>query len=213
MMMRLLPVKLLRWVEMIIVFVGIPLSLCWDFIPRHKIVTLWVVAALCLLILLLDESFDRSRFRFNAYSHWPQLLLRLAIIAGGLVLYTAHFEPQHIGGFLRRDPVLWGRIMLIYPLFSVLPQELVYRAFFFHRYRSLFPSERVMVLANAALFSFGHILFRNWAALAGAFIAALLWADTYRKSGSLPVVSIEHALYGSVAFTLGIGRYFYAPTF
>lgn len=195
------------------IFAGIPVFLYGDFIPRHKIMALWVVCAGCLLCLLLDRSFDRGRFRLNAYHQWPRLLLRLAIIAGGLALYTMLFEPQNFAIILRRDPALWGRIMILYPLFSVLPQELVYRAFFFHRYGPLFSNEKLMILTNAALFAFGHILFRNWVALMGAFIGGLLWASTYRRSGSLLVVSIEHALYGSLAFTLGIGHYCYSPDF
>jgi len=68
-------------------------------------------------------------------------------------------------------------------------------------------------VTNAVLFAFAHILFRNWVAVIGSFVAGLLWATTYLKSRSLLVVSIEHALYGNFVFTLGIGYYFYAPDF
>ena len=103
--------------------------------------------------------------------------------------------------------------MISYPVLSVVPQEIIFRAFFFHRYSSLFAHRRVIILINGALFAFAHILFRNWVAVIGSFVVGLLWAMTYLESRSLLVVSIEHALYGNFVFTLGIGYYFYAPNF
>jgi membrane protease YdiL (CAAX protease family) len=114
---------------------------------------------------------------------------------------------------LRHNPALWALIMVTYPVFSVVPQEIIYRAFFFHRYGPLFENKKVGVVTNAALFAFAHILFRNWVAVIGAFAFGLLWALTYLGSKSLLVVSIEHALYGNLVFTLGIGYYIYAPDF
>jgi membrane protease YdiL (CAAX protease family) len=73
--------------------------------------------------------------------------------------------------------------------------------------------KKLSVLTNAALFAFAHIFFKNWVAVIGAFAAGILWAMTYLGSRSLLVVSIEHALYGDLLFTLGIGYYFYNPDF
>jgi len=62
------------------------------------------------------------------------------------------------------DPELaaaWVLIFILYPLFSVYPQELLYRTFFFHRYRPLFGGGWGMVIASALAFGFVHIIFRN----------------------------------------------------
>jgi membrane protease YdiL (CAAX protease family) len=103
--------------------------------------------------------------------------------------------------------------IITYPILSVVPQETIYRAFFFHRYSSLFKTKGIGVLANSLLFAFGHILFKNWVAIVGSFIASLLWATTYLGNRSLLIVTIEHAFYGNLAFTLGIGDHFYSPDF
>ena len=208
-----MPMKLVRWIEMAGIFLGVPLLLLGDFIPRHKILVLLAVCIACLVLLLRDKTFDRSRFRLNGFSNWRTLSMRFAIIASCLALYTVLAEPGNALGLLRHNPAQWALIMITYPLFSVVPQEIIYRAFFFHRYSSLFVHKRVSVVTNAVLFAFAHILFRNWVAVIGSFVAGLLWATTYLKSRSLLVVSIEHALYGNFAFTLGIGYYFYAPDF
>ena len=99
--------------------------------------------------------------------------------------------------------------MLFYPFWSAYPQELLYRGFFFYRYRSLFKHEIAMHLTNALLFSLCHLMFMNWVALVGTFYASFVFSYTYRDSKSLLAVSIEHALYGNMIFTVGLGQFFY----
>ncbi|NTW66247.1 MAG: CPBP family intramembrane metalloprotease [Nitrospirae bacterium] len=205
--------KLARWIEMAGIFVGVPLLLSGDFVPRPKILALLAVCTACLVLLLSDKTFDRSRLGLNGFRNWRTLFLRFAIIGCCLALYVVLAEPGNVLAILRHKPALWALIMITYPVLSVVPQEIIYRTFFFHRYSSLFAHERVSVLTNALLFAFAHIIFRNWVAVIVSFIASLLWAMTYLGSRSLLVVSIEHALYGNFAFTLGIGYYFYAPDF
>lgn len=205
--------KLVRWIEMSVIFVGVPLLVSGDLVPRHKIIGLLAVCIASLVLLLRDKTFDRSRFGLNGFCDWRKLFLRFVVIAGCLALYVVLAEPENLLAILRRKPALWALILIAYPVLSVVPQEIVYRAFFFHRYGSLFTHERLSVVVNAALFSFAHILFRNWVAIIGSFVAGLLWATTYLGSRSLLAVSIEHALYGNFAFTLGIGYYFYASNF
>jgi len=208
-----MPMKLVRWVEMAGIFLGVPLFLLGDFVPRHKIIVMLAVCIACLVLLLRDKTFDRSRFRMNGFRDWRTLSMRFAVIASCLALYTVLVEPGNFMAILRHNPMFWALIMITYTFLSVVPQEIIYRGFFFHRYSSLFAHKTVSVIINAALFAFAHILFRNWVAVIGSFVAGLLWAATYLGSKSLLVVSIEHALYGNLVFTLGIGYYFYAPDF
>jgi membrane protease YdiL (CAAX protease family) len=99
--------------------------------------------------------------------------------------------------------------MVLYPLLSVCPQGIIYRGFFFARYRELFPSGMALLLASAAVFSFSHIIFRNpWSVLL-TFIAGLLFAWRYEATGSLLAGNLEHALYGCYMFTVGLGALFY----
>jgi hypothetical protein len=41
------------------------------------------------------------------------------------------------------------------------------------------------------------------------FFGGYLFAYTYAKTRSLLLVSIEHALYGCLLYTIGLGRFFY----
>ncbi|HYA86536.1 MAG TPA: CPBP family intramembrane glutamic endopeptidase [Nitrospirota bacterium] len=211
--MSMIPRKLVRWFEVGGIFVGVPLLLMGDFVPPPKSLVLLAVCISCLVLLLRDKTFDRRRFGLNGYHSWRTLLIRFVIIASCLTLSLVLVQPGIVLATLRHHPALWMRIMIAYPVLSVVPQEIIYRAFFFHRYGSLLAHENISIVANAVLFAFAHILFRNWIAIVGSFVASLLWAMTYVRSRSLLVVSIEHALYGNIVFTLGIGHYFYSPDF
>ena len=205
--------KLTRWIEMAGIFLGVPMLLYGTFIPHLKSTVLLAVCIICLVLLFRDRTFDRSRFGLNGFCDWRMLVMRFAIIACCLSLYTVLVEPESAWSILRHNCSRWSLIMITYPVLSVVPQEVIYRVFFFHRYGPLFKEKRTSVLANAVLFAFGHILFRNWVAIIGSFVASLLWATTYLGSRSLLAVTIEHALYGDLMFTLGIGNHFYSPDF
>jgi membrane protease YdiL (CAAX protease family) len=207
------PMNLIRWIELIGIFVGVPLLLVVDVVPGPKSIALLAVCVVSIILLLRDKTFDRRRLGFSSFRKWRTLAKRFVIIASCLALYTALTEPWHVMAVLRHNPVFWTSIMITYPVLSVVPQEIIYRVFFFHRYGALFANKKLSVVTNAALFAFAHILFRNWVAVIGSFVAGLLWTTTYLGSKSLLVVSIEHALYGNLVFTLGIGYYFYASDF
>jgi len=139
------------------------------------------------------------------------VLLRALVIAAGLFALTALTSPSALFGFPRHRPVVWAVVMVLYPL-SAYAQELVYRPFFFHRYGRLFASRRQTIVASGLLFGWAHIMVNNVLAMGLASIAGLLFASTYARSRSTMLVSLEHALYGDIAFTIGLGSVFYSTT-
>jgi membrane protease YdiL (CAAX protease family) len=93
---------------------------------------------------------------------------------------------------------------------SVYPQEVIWRAFMFHRYRSLFRRRWAIIGASAIAFGHAHIVFHNWLAVGLCVIGGVLFARTFDRSRSTLAAWIDHALYGCLVFTIGIGRYFYS---
>jgi membrane protease YdiL (CAAX protease family) len=65
------------------------------------------------------------------------------------------------------------------------------------------------VLASALLFGTAHIFLGNFVAPVMSFFGGILFASTYARTRSLALVAIEHALYGDMIFTVGLGQYFY----
>lgn len=89
------------------------------------------------------------------------MVLKAVVVAFLLVIGVLVFAPEQIFNFPFRKTGLWLLVIILYPFLSALPQELIYRAFFFHRYHLIFYSERRMVLASVWAFAFMHIIFGN----------------------------------------------------
>ena len=99
--------------------------------------------------------------------------------------------------------------MLLYPLFSAVPQGIIYRAFVFHRYGELFVKQWAMIAASGLAFCYAHIYFLNPVAIVLTLGGGIMFAHTYMRSGSLWLSVMEHGFYGDFVFTIGLGHYIY----
>jgi uncharacterized protein len=200
--------------EFLVLYVALPLAYRFSPVRVPALPVLWVVSGYALWQLLRDPHFDRTRlWNFGQLaSHLGVMLLIFAVVAAAIWLGVHRFAPDLEWSFVRRQPVFWAIVMVAYPVLSVYPQGLLYRAFFFERYRILFPGYWTMILASAAAFGFLHIIFRNSLAVVLTFAGGVLFATRYAETGSLATSSFEHALYGCWIFTIGLGQYFYHGT-
>lgn len=196
--------------EALTVFVGIPLLFYWELVPIHKIVALLIVAVFCGYQLWNDPDFGiQQLIRSTRHSVSKDLLLRLPLVAGGLAVLIALFHADQFFAFPAEHPVWWLTLLVLYPVLSALPQEFIYRTYFFHRYDSLFTVKYGTIIVSALAFAFLHVVYDNWWAVGLSFIGGLLFAITYTRTKSLFWVTVEHVLYGWLIFTLGFGNYFY----
>jgi uncharacterized protein len=174
---------------------------------------LWLVSAYCLVVLWRDPTFSRRQL-WNTGPLAANLATILGIFAGiaaFLATCVYLFVPHLLFEFVRQNPAFWAIVMLFYPVISVYPQSIVYRAFLMHRYQPLAPSPVALILLSAAAFGLMHIVFRNPVAVSLTALGGILFAWRYYQTRSLFVSSFEHALYGCFLFTIGLGRFFYAP--
>ncbi len=202
------------WAEMLLLFAGLPI-VC--ILLRREVigmvVPLLLVAGLfSWLWLKRQPGYDLKRLWIGpAFSR--HILPRIALFVPLGVLLTGlsyWILPDYFLVFPRYTPLIWALVMVLYPVLSAYPQELVFRAFFFERYRPLFKTDFAMILASAVLFGFAHAFLGNWIAPVLAGIGGILFGRTYLRSGSLVIASLEHGLYGDLLFTLGMGWFFYA---
>lgn len=198
--------------EAIVLFVGLPLLFYWDIIPLPKILVLVVVAGYCGYRLWQDPTFTKGILIKTQRSDITKvILLRTIVVILTIVGLIWLVQPESFFAFPKESPFLWMVVMVLYPFLSVLPQEFIYRTYFFHLYDELMPMKHFTVIASAAAFSFLHIIYDNWWAVGLSFIAGLFFAITYDRTKSLFWVTVEHAIYGCIVFTLGFGNYFYEP--
>ncbi|HQI02242.1 MAG TPA: CPBP family intramembrane metalloprotease [Deltaproteobacteria bacterium] len=171
-----------------------------------------LVSFLCFLSLITDKDFDRKRlWHIRDFPvHIKAIMITFFIAATGIAFFTYLFQRMYFLYFLSAEPRLWLVFVLIYPLLVVYPQELVFRAFFFHRYRSIFEHRLTMIALSGISFGLAHLFFANWYAPVLSTLGGILFAYRYTKAQSLVVAAFEHGLWGNFLFTIGMGWYFYS---
>ncbi|MEZ5924512.1 MAG: type II CAAX endopeptidase family protein [Hyphomicrobiaceae bacterium] len=203
-----------RWLEMLLLFLGLPLAMAAVIYRGHVplFAALPPVLGLMVILMVADRSFSLRRplGRGFGLGELALILGMFAVLGGALAAWVYVQEPHRFLSLPRARPRIWMFIMLVYPLVSVVTQEILYRVFYFHRYRLLFERAPWLgILVNAALFSFGHIFFWNWPAMILTFFGGLIFAWRYTRTGSFWAVALEHTLYGNLVFTIGLGSYFF----
>jgi membrane protease YdiL (CAAX protease family) len=202
----------LEFVLVFIVFVGV---YTWLGHPGSPLIPLAVLAIIAVVYLRRQPGFDRRNlWRREALTPavWRSILRlwALAVVVGVGAVWL--FLPGQLFNLPRDRPWLWLAVMIFYPLVSVYPQEIVFRAFMAERYAPVFGRGAGIVAASALSFGYVHIIFGNWIAVVLSLIGGVLFFRRYVSTRSLLAASVEHALYGQLVFTIGLGAYFYHGT-
>lgn len=204
-----LPEQVYLWIELIFLYLGTPLLLY----TQREVLDAWLMPILvglgvgCAVVLWADGSFDHGRlWKRGAFRRHLRRIL-LWFCPGALVVGAgfALWRPDLLLTFPRVHTDVWLALLVTYPLLSVYPQEVIFRAFFFHRYRSLFPSRWGRVTASGLTFGFAHIVFANWVAPIVTAVIGMQFALTYARTESTLQAALEHGLWGVYAFTIGLG--------
>jgi membrane protease YdiL (CAAX protease family) len=200
----------LLWLEFLILFLVLP-AILYILAPLPVLPILWIFAVVCTRFLYKDSSFDRINFWHSKAiaKGIHKVLLQFGILAVFIFIVIYSIAPNILFTLMKQRPLLWIMIMILYPLLSVYPQEIIYRTFFFHRYNKILHKKWLLILASGLLFGYMHIIFHNWIAVIMSTIGGILFALTYHHSKSTLLVSIEHALFGCLIFTIGLGQFFY----
>ncbi|MBO6880193.1 CPBP family intramembrane glutamic endopeptidase [Winogradskyella sp.] len=196
-----------RLIEFFVIFVLVPTSFALEF-------NIWIKMAIgCLgfvYVVYVLLKVENNKFKIRQHINWKQFWMRTAIKLFSISMLTAIymyiFDVENLFVVIKNKPMFWALILFIYTIFSVYPQELIYRTFFFQRYESLFRNDALFILVNAALFSLAHLFFKNTLVMVLTFIGGILFALTFKKTKSTLLVSIEHAIYGCWLFTVGMGE-------
>ena len=136
------------------------------------------------------------------------IAVRFLVAASAMTVGLLYWAPERLFSLLRHRPGFWALVMVLYPLLSVYPQELLYRRYLFSHYRPLFRTDAMLVAVSALVFGWLHIIFHNTLACVFTLVGGVFFADTFRRTRSLWLTCLEHILYGQFIFTIGLGEYF-----
>ncbi|MGB0842347.1 MAG: CPBP family intramembrane glutamic endopeptidase [Pseudoalteromonas shioyasakiensis] len=198
-----------RWLEFTLIFVSMPLLgfFLRAYLANWLIPALIILMAVCGMLLLSDPHF--KRFRLTSLGQFSAVKRRLfsffflgALFSG---MFYGIMNQENWFSLPRNSFNDWLMLLLLYPILSVMPQELIFRTYFFHRYKRIMPSKTVRIIVSASVFALAHIVYANILAVLLAFLGGLLFSYTYAQSRSTFVCVIEHSLWGLWMFTLGLG--------
>lgn len=199
------------WAELLLLFVLFPLSVfVWiSQLSDWLMPLLFMTGVACLCVLINDKQFNKLRlWNWQDFSHHFRHAMKLFLPWASVVaLFTYLFLPELFLQWPLERPELWVATLLVYPIVSVIPQEIIFRTFFFHRYKKIMPAKRTRWLVSTFLFGLAHVVYGNWIAVVATWFGGALFGYRYMTTRSTPLVVIEHTLWGSLLFTVGFGTF------
>lgn len=199
-----------RWAEFLVLFVGAPLAIALFLPPGGLFPALALFSVAGLLLIWWTGEFEWSELvRGWGRINWLRMALfgLLVGLTGYLIMKATHpeFQLNTSPARLRFLVLLW----VIYPVLSALPQELIFRALFFHRYAPLMAGARNARLVNAAIFSLAHLMYWSAIVMIMTFVGGWIFARLYQDKG-FPAAWMAHAVAGNMLFSVGMGAFFYS---
>lgn len=200
-------------IEFLCLCILLPTIIITYRLAPFMMVFLWSAAAYCAYHLFIKrhEHFAKDIWKWKSvnWANLKTIIPRWILCCIGMLLFIYFYDPDKMFDLAHRKPEFIIFLFIAYPLLSAFPQELIFCSFFFHRYQAFFKSDKVRIIASALVFAYAHVLYINWVAPLLSFIAGLIFAQTYAKTRSLALVTVEHALYGNALFLIGLGWYFW----
>lgn len=203
--------RTLLWVEFAAFYIAVPVLVA-VFLPAGRLFeALFVFMLAGLALLAFTPGFEwKELLRGWRAIDWTRVAVLAAVTLAASAIVMQAVAPERMFSMLIHRPETMLTIALFYPLLSALPQEVVFRALYFRRYRDILPEGVPGLLLNAALFSLAHLMY--WSSVvmvmtfAGGFVFA--WAHAVRRS--FPMAWVMHAIAGLIVFAAGLGVYFYS---
>jgi len=124
-----------KLIEFFLLFIIFPISLALNILIEIKLVIGVLGFAYIVFVLLRIE---KNRFKIAPNLNWKQFLkqtfVKLLLIAIITTIYMWLVDKEHLFNVMLYKSKLWLFILFFYSFFSVYPQELIYRTFFFQRF-------------------------------------------------------------------------------
>jgi membrane protease YdiL (CAAX protease family) len=193
--------------ELIILFFITPTLLALPIPNALKITPAILGVIYCFVITKRFKLIQiKQLYQINFSGHLNKIIVTFFLIIISTTLLMYFIQPKNLFLIVIKNPLLWISVVFFYSIFSVFPQELLYRSFFFNRYHNLFKNKKYLLFINILAFPVAHLFLKNELVLLITLIGGIFFSFTYYKSKSVLLSSIEHAIYGSWLFTVGMGE-------
>ena len=193
-------------IEFFLIFIFLPIILFYISETKLIFATLYIVFFFSLWKLKKDNTFNFSRLKNKP--DWKFIFLYFLIFSLLGFFYTFFVDKSLFFVFPKESPKVWLLVIILYPLFSVIPQEFVYRVFFLQRYKNILSKNLLMnYFVNSLVFSYAHIVFQNYHAVIITALVSPIFYYSYEKKSFLTCILV-HSIGGLLIFTYGLGKFF-----
>lgn len=196
--------------EFVALFVAAPIAIAVFVNPVYMFATLSAFCLLSVFLIRLTGDYHwKSLVSGWGEVRWGRMAVFCVFVAVAAFLVMAATKPGFMPNVSPERLRLLALLWVLYPLLSALPQEVIFRVLFFHRYGALFGSERSARLTNAAIFSLAHMMYWSPVVAVMTFVGGWIFADVYMKRG-FPAAWLIHGLAGNILFAMGMGEFFWS---
>lgn len=192
--------KILLLLFIFCIYIGLPLSILFGLIGfDYKFYALTVGGIIVYAVFHLF-GFSNEDLGISAQNKKQSILyvlpITILLVIAGIILW--------VNGFSRITPNEKWTFFIFYIFVSSPIQEFLYRGALDSAFERLRIPYIVRMFSTSILYSFVHIIYRDWLTLVLTFIIGLIWYYCYQKTKNLIGVSISHAVLGIVTIVAGI---------
>lgn len=201
--------RIFLWFELIIFFFALPPIIGVLQVGLRIPILLGVM--LYVFIRNYKMIFQKSIWSFPKNSTlWLCAVMISLLVALSVIIYSL-LDPNVI--FLdlpKQRPNLWLMIMLLYPLLSVLPQELIWRYHLLEKMKLILPSKNLRIIVSSLAFGWMHVVYGHYfSVISTSILGWILCIIYYQGNKNIWPIWLIHSIAGQAVFTFGLGQYFY----
>ena len=192
-----------KYYELLIIFIILPIfSIVTGQEPINNFISMYIISIFYWYFLYRNKV---KIFNNNKYSERHVIITFVAIF---IFSFSYCYDADNFMVFPKENPLTFLLVIFLYPFLSVIPQEIIFRKYFFSKFNALMP-RNYLIFINGLVFSLAHVFFNNYIAIIFTFFGGIYLSWSYLRSESLALVIYEHTLFGTFIFASGLGRYFY----
>ena len=183
-------IKKINFVLSLLALYIVPVLLVYTkIIPfKYHILTLLLVTALIIILTIVQKiSFKNLGIYSDKLFRYYRPYILFTIIAIVFVSVMAEI--------IGLEPLDWDsqQLYILWAIPISFAQEFIYRGYLMYKLKTFFRSAWVIILINALLFTFLHLVFKGLlVVLPLAFISGLAFAWMYKKYPNLLLISLSH---------------------
>ena len=192
-----------KYYELLIIFIILPIfSIVTGQEPINNFISMYIISIFYWYFLYRNKV---KIFNNNKYSERHVIITFVAIF---IFSFSYCYDADNFMVFPKENPLTFLLVIFLYPFLSVVPQEIIFRKYFFFKFNDIMP-RNYLIFINGLVFSLAHVFFNNYIAIIFTFFGGIYLSWSYLRSESLTLVIYEHTLFGTFIFASGLGRYFY----